>query len=79
MKKFEIWTEGYAATGQSSTAKFHGTSEGKTFEEACIKKIGHKLDKDENEPDGYRRLRGKLCIWACCCFDNEKEARASFG
>jgi hypothetical protein len=53
--------------------------EGETFEEACIKKIGHMLDKDENKPDGYRRFGGKLCVWACCCFDNEKEARESFG
>ena len=79
MKTFEIWTEGYAATGEHSPATFHGTAEGETFEEACIKKIGHMLDKDENKPDGYRRFGGKLCVWACCCFDNEKEARESFG
>lgn len=79
MKEFEIWIEGFSATGESSPATFHGKESGNTFEEACIKKVGRMLDKDENQPDGYRRLEGRLCAWACRCFDNETDARKSFG
>lgn len=35
MKEWEIWSEGYAATGEHSTAHFHGKAKGKTFDEAC--------------------------------------------
>ena len=79
MKTFEIWTEGYAATGEVGNATCHGTQEAETFEEACIKLLGNDLDKDNREPDGYRRYGGRLCIWACRCFDNEADARKSFG
>jgi hypothetical protein len=79
MKEYEIWSEGFAATGESSDATFEGKEWGNTFEEAVIKKLGYRLDKDSENPDGYRRFGGKLCIWACRFFDNEKEARASFG
>lgn len=79
MKEFDVWSEGYAATGEHGTAMFEGKSSGNTFDEAVIKLLGHRLDKDKEEPDGYRRFAGKLCIWACRIYDNEQEARASFG
>lgn len=97
-KEYEIWREGYAATGERSTASFIGKGIGKTFEEAVINfrhpsdkyadwggiKIHSKgdtlnLDTDSNEPDGYRRVGGKLCSWACRYFDNEADARKSCG
>lgn len=78
-KEFEIWTEGYAATGERGTATFHGRAIGETFEEACISLLPDRLDKDSNSPDGYRRFGGRLSIWACRCFDNEADARKSFG
>lgn len=31
IKQYQIWTEGYAATGESSGAIYHGLSKGKTF------------------------------------------------
>jgi len=80
MKEFEVWLEGYAATGQSSRATFHGKVMAESFDEACIKVLGGSLDKDESNSDGYRRnSKGKMCVWACGCYDNETEARASFG
>lgn len=36
MKNFQIWIEGYAATGEHSTASYVGESEGETFLDACI-------------------------------------------
>ena len=37
MPTYEIWSEGYACTGQSAGATCHGISKGDTFEEACKK------------------------------------------
>ena len=83
MKKFEIWIEGYAATGDRATAHCYGHSNGETFEEACIKLLGREglnvLDEDKDQPDGYSRRYGGLSVWACTCFDNEEDARKSFG
>lgn len=111
MKEFEIWSEGYAATGEHSPAYFHGKAKGETFDEACINfrqeadvirewdgkvivKKGTPLGLDTN-PDGtYRRgsyrgdkIEGKekknkvgnYSIWSCQLFDNEIDARKSFG
>jgi hypothetical protein len=79
-KMFEVWSEGYAATGESSGATFHGKTMAETFDEACIKLVGKDLDTDESEKDGYNRTsNGKMSIWGCELFDNEKDARASFG
>lgn len=80
MREFEVWTEGYAATGQSGKAIFHGKVMAKNFDEACIKLLGRSLAKDDSQPDGYRRnSKGNMCVWICGCYDNEAEARASFG
>lgn len=35
MKEFEIWIEGYAATGEYSPASYIGNAMGETFDEAC--------------------------------------------
>lgn len=113
MPEFEIWEEGYAATGEHATASFIGKASGETFDEACInfaypedkkdwngKVFIHKgdhLNLDKN-PDGtYRRgsVRGPIppgvgrteailkggnySSWGCQYFDNEAEARKSFG
>jgi hypothetical protein len=98
IKEFEIWIEGYAATGEHQKAHLIGKAKGKTFEEACInfrypedienmwgtiivkKGTPLKLDKDPDQPDGFRRMsKGNLCIWGCALFDNETDARKAFG
>lgn len=96
MKRFDIWMEGYAATGEHGTAQLIGQSEGETFEEAVINfrypedivrefdgkvivQKGDSLSLDKN-PDGtYRKWDGHPTIWACRLFDNEQDARKSFG
>jgi len=96
MKEFEIWCEGYAATGESSDATYFGKAMGNTFEEACLNfeftedkwadwggiKIhskGDKLPLDKNEDGSLRLSGGRPTIWACRFFDNEADARKSFG
>lgn len=80
MKEFEIWSEGYAATGERGTAYFHGKAKGETFEEACKNfrdSDGEPLGLDLNEDGSLRYDRPS--IWACRLFDNEADARKSFG
>ena len=92
-KEYEVWTEGYSATGEHSGAICHTVKDadymhGKmgtpikviadSFEDACKKVLGDSLDKNE---DGSLRLDsdGRPMVWACRCFDNEVDARKSFG
>lgn len=92
MKEFEVWSEGYSATGEHSGAIYHGIVAAETFDEACIKVMGDKLDKNSDgsyRRGGYRgnaepgidraKLQGNYSIWACQLFDNEADARKSFG
>lgn len=88
MKEYEIWIEGYAATGEHSPASFIGKSKGDNFEDACknfeypenimsflgdeiIIHKGDKLKLDTHYP--------YPSIWACILYDNETDARKSFG
>ena len=66
---YEIWGEGYAATGQSAGAYFFGKQEAKTFQEAC-----DIFFKDDKYYDSKH-----LSHWSCHLFDNEKDARKNFG
>ena len=74
-KFFEIWSEGYVLQGNSSKAIFHGKFNGNTFKDALIA-------FKESMNDEY----SKKCIdvenskfWGCKLFDNENDARKSFG
>lgn len=119
MKEWEIWMEGYAATGERADASFIGKAMGETFDQACenfeypedlknpyydlfrdgtvaeyFHKKGEKLNLDKHSDGSYRRgsyrgevapgidratMKGNYSIWACQLFDNEADARKSFG
>jgi hypothetical protein len=71
--KFEVWNEGYACTGNSGTAQFLGTEEADSFQEACKKALirnGWNMSYYDEENNRY---------WGCWFFDNEVDARKSFG
>lgn len=77
MKEFEIWMEGYAMNGQMSVASFIGKAKGETFNDACRNfkyEKGEKLNLDKH----YEHQK-HLSIWGCRLFDNEADARKSFG
>lgn len=78
MKEYEIWIEGFNATGESATAKKLGEFEGESFIDACNRNK-EKLGLDLNDDDTMRLFDGRPCIWACRLFDNETDARKSFG
>lgn len=78
MKKFDVWLEGYRATGEHGTAQLIGEGvEAETFPEACVKAM---LDNNWGAADLEKYYdKERNTYWGCRFFDNEKDARASFG
>lgn len=70
---WDIWSEGYAATGQSGRAYHHGSEYGSTFKEA-VKRFAAKNPEFRE----YFNEKG-MTYWGCRLFDNESDARRSFG
>lgn len=102
MNEYDVWTEGFAATGEHDTAMCHSVTGAdymkgnlgipykvlaNSFIEACEKVLGSLLDR--NKDDTLILSQSKVItqdgeinvpmVWACRCFDNEQEARKSFG
>lgn len=76
MKEFNIWSEGYAATGQQSGATFHGVFKASSFLDAV------KMWADTLEPASKNLMNldaDPPTFWACELFDNETDAREAFG
>lgn len=71
LKTFEVWAEGYSATGDNQGASFHGNWQAETFKEACAKWA-------EGVMEGYYNAENNT-FWGCRLFDNEEDARRSFG
>lgn len=69
-KEYEVWSEGYQATGDSAGAVFHGRVVASSFKEACINYFG--IDNIYFNEDN-------LTFWGCKLFDNEIDARKNFG
>jgi hypothetical protein len=72
MNEYEVWMEGHSATGDSSEAEFCGVYEAKTFAEACAV-----WNREKGHPGYFDPER--LTYWGCRFFDNEHNARKSFG
>ncbi len=69
---YDVWMEGFVATGESGTAMFLGSFEAPTFRDACKQAIADWGDLELfNESN--------LTYWACRLFDNEVDARRNFG
>lgn len=72
MKTYEIWSEGFVTSFEAAGARFHGTSEGETFQEACE----NYAKKNENFARYFNPTY--LTFWGCKLFDNEADARNTF-
>lgn len=70
--KFPIWIEGFQATGESGKAQQIGTIEAKSFQEACDKLGRTPTWREHYDPKAR-------AMWGCRMFDNEADARRSFG
>lgn len=90
MKVFQIWMEGYRATGESGVATIVGTGEGETFDEA----VKDFMAKDQNNKnhgveentrnryrtqEAYDNRDSNWNIWACDLYDNHGDAAKAFG
>lgn len=79
--------EGYRATGESSGAHMIGIEDGETFDDAiknCMdKNKDHGISENKRSryvsDEAYKNRSSNWNIWACNLYDNEKEARKSFG
>jgi len=86
MATFEIWMEGYAVTGNSATAKKLGTYEADSFDAAvALYEADHagsvveRYGPESYTPGTDMTKAPKYGIWACRFYDNEQDARKSFG
>jgi hypothetical protein len=71
--RFEIWAEGYRASGDSAPAHLVGTSYGKSFKEAVERYADSDISFRMNyDPD-------KMTHWGCNLFDNETDAKKVYG
>jgi hypothetical protein len=69
---WQVWMEGFEATGDESGAQFMGMWEGETFKDACAKWAA-----SLSGPNHYDAALNTY--WACRLFDNERDARKTFG
>jgi hypothetical protein len=76
--KYHIWSEGFATTGQSGQAMCHTDKpiEAESFNEAVRIFADANPDFDESL---VRHKDGRWTYWGCNLFDNETDARKSFG
>ena len=72
VKIYEIWSEGFVVTGNASKAQLLGKAHGTTFEKAI-----DALSVEKNFKVYYET--GEPCVWGCRLFDNEHDARLTFG
>ena len=87
----QIWMEGYAATGECSGANLIWQGEAEDFDDAVCKYNQEQIEKygkPSAEPytrncfftqEAYENRRSNWKIWGCALFDNEQDARKSFG
>lgn len=77
--KYEVWAEGYQTNGESSGAFLLGTYEGESFDDAVLScMMDPKFLKNEHLFT-YNLGNGRHRYWGCRLFDNESDARVSFG
>lgn len=74
-KKIKLWMEGYNAQGNSDGASYLGEYEGENLLEAYTTYVKEKYK--DNIPNYIRK--DEPVIWGCRVFDNEGDARKSFG
>lgn len=71
-RAFDIWCEGYSATGEHAPAWLLGAAVAETFADACRKWAQQCEAPHLFDPEA-------LTYCGCRLFDNEADARRSFG
>lgn len=78
MPMYDVWMEGYRATGEQIAAQYLGSVDRPTFTEACDAIMQVKRSEEKWEVNKYYD-RSKLTYWGCRLFETEAAARKSFG
>lgn len=73
IKDFDIWCEGFVATGERGHATLLGHSKGEDLKDACVN-----YAKQNKEFARYFN-ENTMAYWGCQIYDNETDARKSFG
>ncbi len=74
-RSWEVWTEGFSATGEQQGAMFHGRYSGETFDDALV---AFKDSIQDKRSKNLVNLRTRS-YWGCGFFDNGSDARKAFG
>jgi len=79
IKEYTLWKEGFVIifphfTGNSAKARCLGTWKAKSFIDAC-----HEWAVTESESNLFSVKDGVPYFWGCRIYDNESDARESFG
>lgn len=71
---YQVWAEGYRASGDRADATLLGTARAATFRGAV------EIIRDRSDAPELYTFKGDLCFfWECRLFDNEADARRRFG
>lgn len=90
LKEYEVWMEGYSATGEKGTASMIGKTFARNFAEAChiiecenyLKYTRNKhIDKDKgyDAPGRWDYNPIRLTVWGCRLYWSKDLAKKSFG
>ena len=85
LKTFDLWLEGYGATGQSGPARLVCQVQGESFNSAVRYYVRTLSADDPSKSYWQYDLHGRghhvggWAFWGCRAFDNETDARQSFG
>ncbi|ABY63271.1 hypothetical protein ST201phi2-1p448 [Pseudomonas phage 201phi2-1] len=74
LREFEVWMEGYRATGEDAKAHLLGKGVGYSFNEA-VKNLKEQLGEHKTKEWRYNPNTGLWSNWGCTLYDNETEAR----
>lgn len=72
MKAYNVWMEGYAATGEYAPDEYMGTYEAKSFKEACVMAMNDKF-KYRSEIDKYYDKKHNT-FWGCRFYEQLPDA-----
>lgn len=90
LKEYEVWMEGYSATGERASACFIGKVKARNFAQAChILMCKQKLEsiEEENDPSNKSYVTpgrwdyepNRLSVWGCKMYWSKELASKSFG
>jgi hypothetical protein len=74
-RSWEVWTEGFRATGNQQGAVYHGRFKGDTFDDALV---AFKATIQDERSRNLVNLKART-FWGCRFFDNGPAAREAYG